>query len=87
THRERCEQLKDDIEKTLREMLNAPVRVELFATEEKAPESSDAIQSDTEEVVVDPSEFEVVTDAGPSSVDRVLEAFPGAVASDDEGGR
>ena len=87
THRERCEQLKDDIEKTLREMLNAPVRVELFATEEKALESSDAIQSDTEEVVVDPSEFEVVTDAGPSSVDRVLEAFPGAVASDDEGGR
>ena len=87
THRERCEQLKDDIEKTLREMLNAPVRVELFATEEKALESSDAIQSDTEEVVVDPSEFEVVTDAGPSSGDRVLEAFPGAVASDDEGGR
>ena len=87
THRERCEQLKVDIEKTLRELLNVSVRVELFATQESAPSNSDTAQSDTEDVAVDPSEFEVATDAGLSSVDRVLDAFPGAVASDDEGGR
>ncbi len=86
-HRERCEQLKGDIEKALSEMLETSVETELIASEEKAPESNDQIQSTTEEEVVDPAEFRVAGDGGPSSVDRVLEAFPGAVASDEETGK
>ena len=86
-HRERCEQLKGDIEKALREMLNTSVEVELIASEGKTPESNDQIQSTSEEEIVDPAEFEVASDGGPSSVDRVLEAFPGAVASDKETGK
>ena len=85
-HRERCEQLKGDIEKALSEMLHTSVEAELIASEEKAPESNDQIQSTAEEVV-DPAEFQVASDGGPSSVDRVLEAFPGAVASDEETGK
>ena len=86
-HRERCEQLKGDIEKALSEMLETSVEAELIASEETAPESNDQIQSTTEEEVVDPAEFRVASDGGPSSVDRVLEAFPGAVASDEETGK
>ena len=86
-HRERCEQLKGDIEKALSEMLHTSVEAELIASEEKAPESNDQIQSTAEEEVVDPAEFQVASDGGPSSVDRVLEAFPGAVASDEETGK
>ena len=86
-HRERCEQLKGDIEKALSEMLHTSVEAELTASEEKAPESNDQIQSTAQEEVVDPAEFQVASDGGPSSVDRVLEAFPGAVASDEETGK
>ncbi len=86
-HRERCEQLKGDIEKALSEMLRTSVEAELIASEEKAPESNDQIQSTAEEEVVDPAEFQVASDGGPSSVDRVLEAFPGAVASEEETGK
>jgi DNA polymerase-3 subunit gamma/tau len=86
-HRERCEQLKGDIEKALSEMLHTSVEAELIASEEKAPESNDQIQSTAEEEVVDPAEFQVASDGGPSSVDRVLEAFPGAVASEEETGK
>jgi len=67
-------------------MLHTSVEAELIASEEKAPESNDQIQSTAEEVV-DPAEFQVASDGGPSSVDRVLEAFPGAVASDEETGK
>ena len=86
-HRERCEQLKGDIEKALSEMLHTSVEAELIASEEKAPESNDQIQSTAEEEVVDPAEFQVASDGGPSSVDRVLEAFPGAVAAEEETGK
>ena len=86
-HRERCEQLKGDIEKALSEMLHTSVEAELIASEEKAPESNDQIQSTAQEEVVDPAEFQVASDGGPSSVDRVLEAFPGAVASEEETGK
>ena len=86
-HRERCEQLKGDIEKALSEMLHTSVEAELTASEEKAPESNDQIQSTAQEEVVDPAEFQKASDGGPSSVDRVLEAFPGAVASDEETGK
>lgn len=86
-HRERCEQLKGDIEKALSEMLRTSVEAELTASEEKAPESNDQIQSTAQEEVVDPAEFQKASDGGPSSVDRVLEAFPGAVASDEETGK
>ena len=86
-HRERCEQLKGDIEKALSEMLRTSVEAELTASEEKGPESNDQIQSTGGEEVVDPAEFQVASDGGPSSVDRVLEAFPGAVASDEETGK
>ena len=68
-------------------MLHNSVEAELIASEEKAPESNDQIQSTAEEEVVDPAEFQVASDGGPSSVDRVLEAFPGAVASEEETGK
>ena len=85
THRERCEQMKDDIEAVLRKALEAPVRVELTAAREAKPDADSKPIVVTEEEIVDPAEFEASADGGPSSVDRLLDAFPGAVASDDEG--
>jgi DNA polymerase-3 subunit gamma/tau len=84
THRERCEQLKSDVEESLSNLTGINVQVELVV-------SSDAQVDDVEkpfespEEVVDPADFKTTNDSGPSSVERVLEAFPGAVASDDDG--
>lgn len=85
THRERCEQMKDDIEAVLRKTLETQVQVELTAAEEGKPQVDNKPKVVAEEEIVDPAEFEASADAGPSSVDRLLDAFPGAVASDDEG--
>ncbi len=85
THRERCEQMKDDIEAALQNALGVQVQVELTVTKEEKSRTDNKPKAVAEEEVVDPAEFEVSADSGPSSVDRVLEAFPGAVASDDEG--
>ena len=85
THRERCEQMKDDIEAVLRKTLETQVQVKLTAAEEGKPQVDDKPDVVVEEEIVDPAEFEASADAGPSSVDRLLDAFPGAVASDDEG--
>lgn len=85
THRERCEQMKDDIEAALRNALGVQVQVELTVAKEEKSRTDNKPKVVAEEEVVDPAEFEVSADSGPSSVDRVLEAFPGAVASDDEG--
>ena len=84
THRERCEQIKGDIEIALREILGAEVQVELTATQEEKVQTNAEPKAAIEEVVVDPVEFEVSSEAGTTSVDRVLEAFPGAIASDEE---
>jgi len=84
THRERCEQIKGDIEIALREILGAEVQVELTATQEEKVQTNAEPKAAIEEVVVDPAEFEVSSEAGTTSVDRVLEAFPGAIASDEE---
>ena len=85
THRERCEQMKDDIEAVLRKTLETQVQVKLTAADEGKPQVDDKPDVVVEEEIVDPAEFEASADAGPSSVDRLLDAFPGAVASDDEG--
>ena len=85
THRERCEQMKDEIEAALRNAVEAPVQVDLTAAREENPRADTKPVAVAEEEIVDPAEFEASADAGPSSVDRLLDAFPGAVASDDEG--
>ena len=85
THRERCEQMKDEIEAVLRNAVEAPVQVALTAAREENPRADTKPVVVAEEEIVDPAEFEASADAGPSSVDRLLDAFPGAVASDDEG--
>jgi DNA polymerase-3 subunit gamma/tau len=84
THRERCEQIKGDIEIALREILGAEVQVELTAAQEEKVQTNAEPKAAIEEEVVDPAEFEVNSEAGTTSVDRVLEAFPGAIASDEE---
>ena len=84
THRERCEQIKGDIEIALREVLGAEVQVELTAAQEEKVRTNAEPKAAIEEEVVDPAEFEVNSEAGTTSVDRVLEAFPGAIASDEE---
>ena len=83
THKERCEQLKGDIEKALSSHLGGDVSVELLSVDESQSAEVDVPEPRIEEVV-DPSEFEGGTDTGPTSVERVLEAFPGAVASEEE---
>ena len=85
THRERCEQMKDEIEAALRNALETPVQVDLTAAPEENPRADTKPVVVAEEEIVDPAEFEASADAGPSSVDRLLDAFPGAVASEDEG--
>ena len=85
THRERCEPMKDQIEAALRNVLEAPVQVKLTAARDENPRVDTKPNVVAEEEIVDPAEFEASADAGPSSVDRLLDAFPGAVASDDEG--
>ena len=86
THKERCEQLKGDIEKALSSHLGGDVSVELLSVDESQSAKVDAPETRIEEVV-DPSEFEGGIDTGPTSVERVLEAFPGAVASEEESQR
>ena len=86
THKERCEQLKGDIEKALSSHLGGDVSVELLSVHESQSAKVDAPETRIEEVV-DPSEFEGGIDTGPTSVERVLEAFPGAVASEEESQR
>jgi len=85
THRERCEQMKEDIEAVLRKTLEIQVAVKLTAADEGKPQADNKPKVVVEEEIVDPAEFEVSADGGPSSVDRLLDAFPGAVASDEEG--
>ena len=85
THRERCEQMKDEIEAALRNALETPVQVDLTAAPEENPHADTKPVVVAEEEIVDPAEFKASADAGPSSVDRLLDAFPGAVASEDEG--
>ena len=86
THKERCEQLKGDIEKALSSHLGGDVSVELLSVDESQSAEVDVPEPRIEEVV-DPSEFEGGIDTGPTSVERVLEAFPGAVASEEESQR
>tara|TARA_A100000164_G_scaffold381361_1_gene432676 strand:+ start:239 stop:1948 length:1710 start_codon:yes stop_codon:yes gene_type:complete len=86
THKERCEQLKGDIEKALSSHLGGDVSVELLSVAESQSAEVDVPEPRIEEVV-DPSEFEGGTGTGPTSVERVLEAFPGAVASEEESQR
>ncbi len=85
THRERCEQMKGDIEVALQEVLGVQVQVELTAAQEEKVQTNAEPKPVIEEEVVDPADFEVGAGAETSSVDRVLEAFPGATASGDEG--
>ena len=84
THRERCEQLKSDVEESLSNLTGTNVQVELVVS---SGAQVDDVQKPLEspEEVVDPADFKTTNDSGPSSVERVLEAFPGAVASDDDG--
>ena len=85
THRERCEQIKDDIEVALRAVLDSQIQVEVTAAREETIRTTVEPKAVADEEIVDPAEFEVNSEAGTTSVDRVLEAFPGAIASDDEG--
>jgi len=85
THRERCEQIKDDIETAVRGILGSQIQVELTTAREETTQTSVEPKVASDEEIVDPAEFEVNSEAGTTSVDRVLEAFPGAIASDEEG--
>ncbi len=84
THRQRCEQLKSDVEESLSNLTGTNVQIELVVS---SGAQVDDVQKPLEspEEVVDPADFKTTNDSGPSSVERVLEAFPGAVASDDDG--
>ena len=84
THRERCEQLKNDVEESLSNLTGANVQVELVVSSGSQVADVEKPMEPHEEVV-DPADFTTTNDSGPSSVERVLEAFPGAVASDDDG--
>ena len=84
THRERCEQLKNDVEESLSNLTGANVQVELVVSSGSRVADVEKPMEPPEEVV-DPADFTTTNDSGPSSVERVLEAFPGAVASDDDG--
>ena len=76
---------KGDIEKALSEMLGTSVEAELIASEENAPESTDQIQSITEEEEVDPAEFREAMGARRALI--VLEAFPVLWHCDEETGK
>ena len=84
THRERCEQIKSDIETALRDIFEVEVEVELTAAQEEKVQTTAEPKAAVEEEVVDPAEFEANAGTGTTSVDRVLEAFPGAIASGEE---
>ena len=84
THRERCEQIKSDIETALRDIFEVEVEVELTAAQEEKVQRTAEPKAAVEEEVVDPAEFEANAGTGTTSVDRVLEAFPGAIASGEE---
>ena len=84
THRERCEQIKGDIETALRDIFEVEVEVELTAAQEEKVQTTAEPKAAVEEEVVDPAEFEANAGTGTTSVDRVLEAFPGAIASGEE---
>ena len=84
TLRDRFEQLKIDIEKTLSDLVNAKVRIEFLVSSGESANNTENLVEQPEEVV-DPADFSTSNESGPSNVDRVLEAFPGAVASDDDG--
>ena len=84
THRERCEQLKSDVEESLSKLTGVTVQVELVVSSGAQVDDVEKLMESPEEVV-DPADFKTTNDSGPSSVERVLEAFPGAVASDDDG--
>jgi hypothetical protein len=84
THRERCEQIKGDIETALRDIFEVEVEVELIAAQEEKVQTTAEPKAAIEEEVVDPAEFEANAGTGTTSVDRVLEAFPGAIASGEE---
>lgn len=84
THRERCEQLKGDVEESLSKLIGTKVQVELAVSADLQVDDVEK-SVDLSEEVVDPADFKTTNDSGPSSVDRLLEAFPGAVASDDDG--
>ncbi|HAX04325.1 MAG TPA: hypothetical protein DCX77_01510 [Acidimicrobiaceae bacterium] len=77
--------MKGDIEVALQEVLGVQVQVELTAAQEEKVQTNAEPKPVIEEEVVDPADFEVGAGAETSSVDRVLEAFPGATASGDEG--
>ena len=84
THRERCEQLKSDVEESLSKLTGVTIQVELVVSSGAQVDDVEKPMESPEEVV-DPADFKTTNDSGPSSVERVLEAFPGAVASDDDG--
>ena len=84
THRERCEQLKGDVEESLSKLIGTKVQVELAVSADLQVDDVEK-SVDLSEEVVDPADFKTTNDSGPSSVDRLLEAFPGAIASDDDG--
>tara|TARA_B100001778_G_scaffold53360_1_gene40433 strand:- start:58 stop:1497 length:1440 start_codon:yes stop_codon:yes gene_type:complete len=84
THRERCEQIKGDIETALRDIFEVEVEVELTAAQEEKVQTTAEPKAAVEEEAVDPAEFEANAGTGTTSVDRVLEAFPGAIASGEE---
>lgn len=84
TLRDRYEQVKSDVEKTLSDLVNGKVRIEFLVSSGDSANNTEKLAEQPEEVV-DPADFSTSNESGPSSVDRVLEAFPGAVASDDDG--
>ncbi|MEC9269819.1 MAG: DNA polymerase III subunit gamma/tau, partial [Actinomycetota bacterium] len=80
TLQDRFEQLKTDLEKALSDSVGVKVHVEFVLS----TDNGEKLEEPPEEVV-DPADFKPTNEGGPSSVDKVLEAFPGAVASDDDG--
>jgi hypothetical protein len=86
-HRERCEQLKTEVELALSKVVGTSVLLSLESSQENDSNESEKVASG-ENIIdqTDDSVFAELEDAPPdnrTSVDRFQDAFPGAIVLDD----
>ncbi|HSL59871.1 MAG TPA: hypothetical protein VK866_18625, partial [Acidimicrobiales bacterium] len=87
-HRDRCAELRDEVEAALAAALGHPVRLELVVDEAGAPAPRDDARRPPVPTPPDDDDTDLhdLVDAdgpGPSAIDRVIEIFPGAEPVDD----
>ena len=86
-HRERCEQLKNEVELALSMVIGTSVLLSLASSQEN--DSNDIAKVASSENIVDQTDDSILAeleDAPPdnrTSVDRFQDAFPGAIVVDD----